>query len=102
MAVDHDVETLINNLKDPKLAVDAACSLAATKDLMAVDPLIDALNTDKNADVRAMAAYALGEIGSEKALGPLKKAAKEDYDQVKRSADQAIKKIQVKRALTNF
>jgi len=50
---------------------EAAHALGATRSPAAVQPLIELLNTDKEAAVRAAAAMALGQTGEEAAVVPL-------------------------------
>ena len=58
----------------------------------AVDPLIIALS-NKHSHVRALSAYALGEIGHSKAIQPLKQALKDKDSKVRTEAEQALLKI---------
>lgn len=64
------VDDLIANLKDKDKVVrrKAASDIGKTKDIRAVEPLIEAL---KDEDVRGNAALALGEIGDRRAVEPL-------------------------------
>lgn len=59
---------------------------------IAVDPLIVALG-DKASYVRAMAAYALGNIGDRKAVDPLKRALKDRDSNVRKEAEEALTKL---------
>ena len=57
-----------------------------------VEGLIGALE-DSDADVRWKAAYALGEIGDERAVEPLIEALKDSNKDVRENAAEALKKI---------
>jgi len=77
------VKRYLQNLKDhsvdePKYfqspRAESAIQLGHIKDTVAVKPLIEVLTNDYFPDVRAAAAYALGEIGDKRALPYLKEA----------------------------
>ena len=57
-----------------------------------MDPLIVALG-DKASYVRAMAAYALGNIGDKRAVDPLKRALKDRDSSVRKEAEEALAKL---------
>jgi HEAT repeat protein len=61
------VEYLLNALRDPKLARDAAYAFESIKDRRALDPLLDLLNDD-NVWMRQGAAVALGNLGDSRAI----------------------------------
>ncbi len=62
------------------------------------DPLIEALMKNQDARVRERAAWALGEIGDQKAIEPLTYAASSDeYEMVRSMATEALAKIQAGR-----
>jgi|SRR5688572_7811024 len=60
--------------KDPILRRHICGLLGNCRDKVAVDPLIEKLQSDASADVRVIAAYALGKIGDRKALPFLTRA----------------------------
>ena len=84
---------LIETFKDRdrsqrKKAAEGIVGLGKT----AVDPLIVALG-DKASYVRAMAAYALGNIGDKRAVDPLKRALKDRDSSVRKEAEEALAKL---------
>lgn len=83
---------LINSLKDENIGIrtSAAQLLGERKVQEAVDPLIKMLKSEKQYNARIVIAVALFNIGDEKALPELKKAAKSDKDKCVRIVATAI------------
>lgn len=71
------LQVLLNPHEDSKTRGEAAEALANLNDPRAVDPLIKALQ-DESTEVRFWSAYALGEIGDERAVPELKRLAATD------------------------
>lgn len=90
------------NSTDPVIRRWSCSLLARTKSTQLLDRLMDVLAADPSADVRVIAAYALGWIGDVRALSALNKAFKKDHEQdsegvtVSDEAQEAIKKIRQK------
>ena len=78
---------LIPLLKDKQEVVrrEAAHALGTTRSQMAVQPLIESLNSDKEGAVRAAAAMALGQIRDEAAVVPLANVLSEGGAKKKKS-----------------
>lgn len=77
------------------------CGLLSNySDSRCVEPLVDRLQTDVSADVRVIAAFALGKIQDERALPALRLAQAQDFDvdfegtSVSKQATDAIMAIQ--------
>lgn len=83
---------LINSLKDQNIGIrcSAANLLAERKVVSAVEPLEKMLTSEKNPSARIVAAMALFQIGDDRALPSLKKAAKQDQNKTARHVISAI------------
>jgi hypothetical protein len=76
-----------------KTRLQATLSLARLRDKRAVKPLLTALQ-DPNAQVRTVAANALGKLGNKTTLAQLKSAATDDVDEtVRKTAREAVAAI---------
>lgn len=75
---------------DTKIREFAACALAATHDLRALDPLVAALDDD---DIRRTAAFALGRLGDRRAYEPLIAALQDKNPRVRSSVATALGRI---------
>ncbi len=87
--VDEMVQALRSRDKQERMR---AADDLANAGRSAVDPLILALD-DRFSYVRALAARTLGNIGDERAIAPLKKAAKDRDSKVRKEAEEALIKI---------
>jgi len=91
------VEPLVNLLSDNNKSEHAriwAAQALGRIGAPAVEPLIDLLNDkDKDEDARKQAAYALGNTGDTRAIEPLNTASKDENDQVRIYATNALKKL---------
>jgi HEAT repeat protein len=65
------VEALMDALREPRVAPNAAVALGAIGDARAIPPLIQALERGTSLDVRVAAARALGVLDAKQALEPL-------------------------------
>jgi HEAT repeat protein len=63
------------------------------KEARAVEPLIATLKNDNNGYVRAMAAWALGQIGDRRAIEPLIDGITTESSDVRKRAPLALKEI---------
>lgn len=88
----RDVEGLKKVLRSAWLASKAACALGDMRDPMAVEPLVEALESGDE-DVRQAAAKALGDIGDDRAVAPLLNALDDRYAGVRECASYALRKI---------
>ncbi|MHC4122433.1 MAG: HEAT repeat domain-containing protein [Planctomycetota bacterium] len=87
---------------DPSLRQKAVFRLINTEDERVVMPLIEALRGDVYIDVRAAAAYGLGEIIHKDAVMPLIDALNDESIRVIKEAVTALGKIKDKRAIPSL
>ncbi len=87
-----EIETLLRALDDPLpvIRTAAAQELGKNKVKQAVDKLIQLLEKDQNPLVRDNVAFALGEIGDNRAVPHLIKALKDSDEWVRKSAAKAL------------
>lgn len=96
-SVEHVVPLLSE--PDTELRYYVCGLLSNYGDKTAVQPLIDVLRNDPDADVRGIAAFALGKIGDRRAIPVLRKAQQEDDavgsegHRVSRIAEEALKAV---------
>jgi len=93
------VEPLILALKDvsPRVRYIAAVGLGTIGDARAIVPLINAVTTDPESDVRLHSANSLGKIGDVRAVEPLTQSLKDRESFVREAARGALKKIKSKK-----
>ena len=96
--IDSQIKEL--GAKDSYVRLSAVDALGRIGSEKAIEPLINALNTDTDSDVRLSAADALGSIGSEKAIELLINALSTDTDSyVRLSAADALGSIGSEKAI---
>lgn len=76
----------------PEVRKNAVKEMCKFEDSACMDYLVRALY-DPTMIVRSMAAWSLGEVGSEKAIEHLNRTVKNDYEEVKKIAFEALYKI---------
>ena len=86
------IPALIAALKDNNKLVRREASTAVSRMSGAVDPLIETL-ADEDWKVRGAAAWALGNLGDEKAIPELEKLLDDESSFVKAGAKRAIESI---------
>ena len=79
LSKESEIKEALDQLQDPKEVVrsQAALSLGWIGDVIVINPLINALETDSSSKVRANAAMSLGQLKNEKAINPLISALKD-------------------------
>lgn len=90
-----DIDTLVQDLSNENITIKVnAVKILAGMGETAVSPLINATK-DKNPDIRENSAYALGKIGSTRAIEPLIELLGDEHSEVQAAASLSLAKIGV-------
>ncbi|HEY9736768.1 MAG TPA: HEAT repeat domain-containing protein [Trichocoleus sp.] len=99
LEADKDIPALVAILqKEEAFAENAAEALGNIGDSNAVEPLITALKTSEDSDIRRESAIALGKLQDSQAADPLIASLKDDDIRVQTSAKEALKLLAAKDA----
>lgn len=100
-AKDHirDIGRIAVTDPSPEVRKNAVEEMVKFEDSECLDYLVRALY-DPSKIVRSKAAWSLGEIGSEKSIEHLKRTVKNDYEDVKKIAFEALYKIEGEKFVT--
>jgi HEAT repeat protein len=81
------------NDEDELVLTWVVTSLAALRDIRAVEPLITLLNRAPSSEIRYMAIRALGDLGDKRAVEPIRCFINDDNRHVQRDAVSALEKL---------